>query len=263
MTSSASHESPESMAVVARGAGKPFAPSPGFIRRPAVASCMPMKSSGPGSLTEIDRWDGGAGWIAHAEEEMQRASHALVSDGEVWVVDPVDVDGLDEWLAELGEVAGVVVLLDRHKRDSAAVARRHDVAVHVPRWMSGVATKLDAPVERTDDTLGDTGYEVHRIIDNPFWQEAALYNPESRVLVTPEAFGTVEYYCAPEEDLGVHPALRLFPPKKLERFDADRLLVGHGEGVPEGASRAIRDALDGARRNAPGLYAKTLRDALP
>jgi hypothetical protein len=223
---------------------------------------MPMKSSGPGSLNEIDRWDGGAGWVAHPDEEMQRASHALLSDGDVWVVDPVDADGLDEWLTDLGNVAGVLVLLDRHKRDAAVLATRHDVAVHVPRWMSGVATKLDARVERLGGTLADTGYEVQRVIDNPLWQEAALHHPEEGVLLTPEVFGTVDYYCAPGERLGVHPALRLFPPRKLGRFDADRLLVGHGEGVATGAGDAIEAALDSSRRNAPGLYVKTLRNAL-
>jgi hypothetical protein len=221
-----------------------------------------MKSSGRGSVNEIDRWDGGAGWIAHPDEEMQRASHALVTDDGVWVVDPVDADGLDEWLADLGDVAGTVVLLDRHKRDAAAVASRHGVAVHVPDWMSGVASKLDAPVERFEGTLGGSGYELVRVIDNPFWQEAALYHPEDATLLTPEALGTIGYYCAPDERLGVHPALRLFPPRKLGRFDADRLLTGHGGGVMENAARAIDRALDSSRRNAPSLYAKTLRDTL-
>ena len=110
-----------------------------------------MKGSGEASLREIDRYDGGVGWIAYPDEDMQRASHAVVGEnGGVWVVDPVDAAGLDELLAEYGEVAGVVVLLDRHKRDAAAIATRHDVSVYVPDFMDAVAQELDAPVERGD-----------------------------------------------------------------------------------------------------------------
>lgn len=223
---------------------------------------MPMKASGGGAVNEVDRWEGGAGWIAHPEEGMQRASHALVGEDGVWVLDPVDVPGLDEFLAEFGEVAGVVVALDRHRRDSAAVARRHDAAIHIPSWMSGVEPKLDAPVERLGDRLGGTGFELRRVVDNPLWQEVALYDPDRRTLFTPEALGTVDYYCAPGERVGVHPMLRLLPPRELGRLEVDRLLCGHGEGVPEGAGAAVSAALSGARRNAPGLYLKTLRNAL-
>jgi hypothetical protein len=231
---------------------------------------MPMKASGGGSISEIDRWEGGAGWIAHPEEGIQRASHALVDgngDGDgngagVWVLDPVDAPGLDAFLADLGEVAGVVVTLDRHRRDAGPLARRHDVAVHVPSWMSGVGRKVDAPVERLGESLGGTGFEVRRLIDNPFWQEAVLYDPDRRVLFTPEALGTVDYYCARDERVGVHPMLRLLPPRELGGLDVERLLCGHGEGVPEGAGAAVSAALSGARRNAPGLYLKTLRSAL-
>jgi hypothetical protein len=216
-----------------------------------------MKASGGGSVNEIDRWEGGAGWIAHPEEGMQRASHAVAGDDGAWVFDPVDVPGLDGFLADL-----VVVTLDRHRRDAAAVARRHDVAVHIPSWMSGVEPKLDAPVERLGDRLGATGFEVWRLVDNPVWQEAALYDPDRRVLFTPEALGTVDYYRARGERVGVHPMLRLLPPRELGRLDVERLLCGHGEGVPEGAGGAVSAALSGARRNAPGLYLKTLRNAL-
>jgi len=61
------------------------------------------------------------------------------------VFDPVDAPGVDDLLADLGTVAGVVVGLDRHKRDSAAIATRHDVPVYVADWMTGVAEEIDAP----------------------------------------------------------------------------------------------------------------------
>jgi len=131
-------------------------------------------------FTEIDRFESGVGWIAHPEEKMQRASHALEVDGEVWIIDPVDAEGLDDLLAEFGEVAGVVVTLDRHKRDAAAIANRHDVHVYLPRFFEGVAEELDAPIVRFETELADTGLEARTIVDNRFWQEVALYNPRRR-----------------------------------------------------------------------------------
>lgn len=224
---------------------------------------MPMKGSGTSELREIDRWEDGVGWIAYPDEGMQRASHAFVGDdGGVWVVDPVDADGLDDLLAELGDVAGVVVMLDRHKRDSAAIANRHDVSVYVPDWMTGVASELDAPVQRFGRQLADTGYRAITVRDSsvPPWQEVALYHEESGTLVVPESVGAADYFLAPGESLGVHPMLRLFPPERaLGSLSPERILVGHGPGVTSGAATALRDALDGSRRRSPSLYGKTLR----
>jgi hypothetical protein len=215
---------------------------------------------------EIDRWDRGVGWIGRPDEKMQRASHALVGDeGGVWVIDPVDARGLDDLLAEFGDVVGVVVGLDRHKRDAARVANRHDVPVYIPEWMSGVAAKLDAPVERFAGTLGESGYEAFTIRDASFppWQEVGLYHRENGTLVIPEAVGTVSFFCAPGERLGVHPMLRPVPPRDaLSGFAPDRILVGHGAGVTTDAAAALRDALDGARRNLPGAYGKALKELL-
>jgi hypothetical protein len=222
---------------------------------------MPLKG-GRADLREIDRWDGGVGWIAYPDERMQRASHALRGEDGVWVVDPVDAPALDDLLADLGTVQGVAVCLDRHKRDADAVARRHDVSVHVPAWMDGVADAFDAPVERIQGELGDSGYRVHRIRDAAFprWQEAGLYGPEGTLLV-PEAVGTAPFFCAPEERLGVHPMLRPIPPRdELGDIAVSRVLVGHGEGVFDGADRALRNALDGARRRLPSAYARIVRE---
>jgi hypothetical protein len=227
---------------------------------------MPMKGGDSDGYREIDRWDQGVGWIAYPDEGMQRASHAVVGDdGGVWVVDPVDAPGLDDLLAEFGDVAGVVVGLDRHKRDSAAVARRHDVAVHLPQWMSGVAGDLDAPVERFGGELADSGFQAVRIRDTaiPPWQEVGLYHDDDGTLIVPEAVGTATYFRAPGERLGVHPMLRLTPPRReLSRFDPDRVLVGHGEGVTTDAAGALRDALDNARSNAPAAYGRAFKSLL-
>lgn len=223
---------------------------------------MPMKGSGQSELREIDRWEGGVGWIAYPDEQMQRASHAIAVDGGVWLLDPVDADGLDALLAEFGEVVGVVVMLDRHKRDAAAIARRHDVSVYVPDWMTGVASELDAPVERFGRELADTGYRAITVRDStvPPWQEVGLYHEASGTLVVPESVGAAEYFLAPGEQLGVHPMLRLFPPTRaLASLSPERILTGHGPGVMENASTALRDALDNSRRRTPSLYGKALK----
>jgi hypothetical protein len=219
---------------------------------------MPIKGSGSAEMEVIDRFDDGVGWIAHPEETMSRASHAVVSDGELWVLDPVDAAGVDDLLAEFGEVAGVVTLLDRHKRDSAAIANRHDVSVFVPQWMSGVTESLDAPTERFGDRLA--GFEVEPLVDNPIWQEAVLFDGET--LVVPEALGTVEYFRASSESLGVHPMLRMVPPRSLRGYDPERLLVGHGEGVFEDVPASIRTAIKGSRSKAPSMYLKSFKQFL-
>ncbi len=226
---------------------------------------MPMKGDGSTTLAEIDRFDGGVGWVAYPNETMQRASHALDTDEGLWLVDPVDADSLDELLAEFGEVAGVVVCLDRHKRDAAQIARRHDVSVHIPRWMSDVASKIDAPTERVDGQLSGTDYELFEIRNSsvPPWQEAGLYNPDTGTLVVPESVGTASYFTVESERLGVHPMLRMVPPRKtLGRFTPERVLVGHGAGVLDDAADALAAALAGSKRNTLSLYGKTAKQFL-
>jgi hypothetical protein len=230
---------------------------------------MGLKGSGPATDPQIiDRFEtedghAGFGWLPYPEEAMQRASHALAVDGEVWVVDPIDAEGIDDRLADLGEVAGIVVLLDRHKRDAGVLARRHDVPVYVPGAMDGVAEAIEAPIERFYRSLGDTGYTVHTVVDNFAWTEVALYDEDSGTLVVPEAVGTTDYFLAGTEQLGVHPALRLKPPTSLGRFDPDRILVGHGAGIHEDAPAILEDALSGARGRTPELYLKNLKTFLP
>lgn len=222
-----------------------------------------MKSSGPAAdWQEMDSFDGGFSWIAYPDETMERASHALAVDGEVWLVDPVDAEGIDDRIEEYGEVAGVVILLDRHKRDAAAFATRHDVSVWVPAFMDGVVEELDAPTERFRHELADTGYVAHTLVDNRMWQEAILYEEDDGVLVVPEAVGTTSYFRAAGESLGVHPMLRLTPPRELDRFTPERVLVGHGPGIHEDVADTVGDAIDGSRRRAPQLMFKTVKDTV-
>lgn len=216
---------------------------------------MPMKADAHATqFEEIDRFEGGVGWIAHPEETMERASHLVVSGGDVWVIDPVDADGIDDLVAEFGDVRGVVVLLDRHTRDAASIARRYDVPVFVPSFVT-----VDVPVETVSfsERLPDSEYEVFEILDWPGWTEAALYDGDT--LVVPEALGGNEYSLAGRERIGVHPALRLTPPKTLKQFSPGRILTGHGSGILEDGTDALEYALNGARSRAPRVWLNGLK----
>jgi len=224
-----------------------------------------MSTDGTGQSStwkEIDEWEGGTGWMADPDDDLQMASHALDGEDGLYLVDPVTFDGIEEFLAERGEVAGIVLLLDRHKRDAAELANRFEVPVYVPAFMDDVRRELDAPVEPLGRQLPGTEYTVRTVIDNFLWKEAALCGEESRTLVVPESVGTSEFFRTSDERIGVHPGLRLNPPKKLARFRPERVLVGHGEGVFEDAAQALDYALSGSRKRAPRYYAGLARSFL-
>jgi hypothetical protein len=187
-----------------------------------------------------DEFDAGFGWIA--DEFMQRCSHALVVEGRVWLIDPVDGDGVEERVRAAGTPAGVLQLLDRHNRDCAALAARLGVRHHlVPQG-----------------SLGPFGFVG--IKDSRSWKEVALWWPERRVLVCADALGTAPYFRAGEERLAVHPLLRLSPPlRQLGALEPEVVLCGHGEGLLEDASGALRQALSTSRRRIPGQVASAWR----
>lgn len=178
----------------------------------------------------------GLTWLPNVAEAMQRACHALLLGGAVWVIDPVDVEGLDERIIDVGAPAGVLQLLDRHNRDCAAVAARLGVAHHrLP--FGGVE---------------GAAFEAVPLIRNRFWNELALWAPAERALVVAEAVGTGPYFRAGDEPIGVHPMLRPFPPRALGAYEPLHLLSGHGAGMHgHETPAALRDALDGARRRIP------------
>jgi hypothetical protein len=188
-------------------------------------------------LTElVDRQEWGFGWISTEQPRLRMASHALLADGGVWLIDPTDEAGIEERVRALGEPAGVLQLLDRHNRACAELARRLGVPHHrVP--FEGVGPFESVPVLRRSR-----------------WQEVALWWPERRVLVTADALGTVPHYFAlGGERLGVHPLLRLTPPRQLARLAPEHVLCGHGEGVHERATEAVREALAHSLRRLPRL----------
>lgn len=191
-----------------------------------------------------DETEFGFGWIAGEPASMERASHALAADGAVWVIDPVAGPGVEERVRALGEPRGVLMLLDRHRRDCGALAERLSVPVH--------ATPFDG--------VEDAPFSFIPVIRNRLWREVALWWEERRVLVCPEAVGTAPLFRAPRERLAVHPALRLVPPRRqLAGLEPEHLLVGHGEGIHGDEARiALREALAGSRRTAPSWARKRL-----
>jgi hypothetical protein len=185
------------------------------------------------SARVVDELDFGFGWISSEKPNLQLASHALVDDGRVWVIDPTDAPDVDERIRALGEAAGVIQLLDRHNRAS----ERFAVRLGVPH--------LEVPFGGVDGSP----FEVVPVVKRRRWQEVALWWPERRVLVCGDALGTVPHYFAlGRERLGVHPLLRLTPPRNLGAFEPEHVLVGHGAGVHDRAAAALDDALAGSRR---------------
>ena len=174
---------------------------------------------------------------------MQRTSHALVADGGVWVIDPVAWNDAEERARLLGEPRGVLQLLDRHDRDCAAVAERLGVPHHV------------VPTGKLDGAP----FEFLRIARSRFWREVALWWREPRVLACADALGTISFFCAPGERLGVHPLLRLKPPRGLRRVYPEHVLTGHGEGVHDDAAAALHEALRTSRRRLPAALGRLLR----
>ena len=181
----------------------------------------------------VDELPFGFGWLMR--ERYGRTSHALAEGGRVWLVDPVDVDGLDERVRGLGEPAGVIQLLDRHHRDCAAVAARLGVRLHV-----------------VPESLPGTPFEIRRVVQIPRWHEVALWWPKERTLVAADAIGTLSFFTAGGGAVGLHPFLRVMPPREaLGGFEPEHLLVGHGRGVHDGAADALEDALRSARSGLP------------
>lgn len=183
------------------------------------------------------------GWIAPEPRFMQRCSHAVAAGGRVWVIDPVADDAALDRVLALGEPGGVVQLLDRHARDCARVAKQLGVRHYqVP----------DRPPHRTP-------FEVLPVLHWRRWHEVALWFPEQRTLVCAEALGTAQFYRAPSERLAVSPLQRLFLPRSLLAVEPEHILVGHGEGVHDDATAALRDAVAHARSRAPAWFWAGLR----
>ena len=195
-------------------------------------------------MTELryDEYDFGLSWVV--KEQMGRTSHALRDDsGGVWLIDPVDVPEAIDRALELGAPAGVIQLLDRHERDGEALAGRFGVPLH-----------------RLPDSVPGSPFEVFDVVDLPKWREKGLWWPARRALVVAEAVGTVRYFRVGARHAGIHPFLRLLPPKAPRRYTPEHLLVGHGAGVHGAdAKTALDEAYHRSRRDLPRLPLAMLR----
>lgn len=170
---------------------------------------------------------------------MQRASTAIRLDEGWLLTDPLDADELDEALAG-APVAGVTLLLGRHRRAAEAIAARHGVSIGAPL---------------------PSGIEQRRVVRFPGWHEVALWLPDRRLLVAADVLGTAPYFLASDaERLAVHPLVRPFPPRRaLAGIEPHMIAVGHGAPVTEDAPTALAEALRTSRRRLPGAYRRAWR----
>ena len=102
-------------------------------------------------------------------------------------------------------------------------------------------------------------FEILPVLRWRHWHEIALWFPEQRTLAVAEALGTAQFYRAPSERLAVSPLQRVVRPRSLLAVEPEHILVGHGEGVHEDATAALRDAIAHARSRAPAWFWAGLR----
>jgi len=175
----------------------------------------------------------GFSWVV--EEAATRTSHALVSDGRVWLIDPVEWVPALERAKALATPAAVVQLLDRHNRDCAAIADR-----------------LAVPHVVVPDAIASSPFDCVPVVRSRVWRETALWWPETRTLVVAEAIGANRFFRAGDEQVGVHLLLRPRPPSRLAAYRPEHLLLGHGEGVHGGAAAAaLNEAIATATTRLP------------
>jgi hypothetical protein len=187
----------------------------------------------------VDEGELGFGWLDPGDK-LERCSHALLVEEKVWLVDAVFAEGMVERVRALGELAGVIQLLDRHGRDCAA-------------WSDGLGVPLHVVPP------GRVPFEVVPVVRSRWWREVALWWPERRTLVCGDALGTAAYFRAGAERLAVHPILRLRPPRRLGGLEPEHVLCGHGAGIHDDAPAAVREALATARRRLPHAWLGAIR----
>src|SRR3954451_573440 len=192
---------------------------------------------------------GSFSWIAGGEERLEGNSAGLALDDGWLLIDAVDAPALDAAL-EGRPVLGVTYLLDRHQRDTDAVASRLGARILVPAVLAGRGEPLELP-----------GVQERVIISLVGWNESALWLPDRGLLVCVEALGTAPFFLGrPGDRLGVHAFLRLRPPRgAVGGLPVRSLAVGHGEPLRgEGLGAEIDDVLARARRDLPRIAGRAL-----
>jgi hypothetical protein len=186
---------------------------------------------------DVEEHELGLTWVV--SEPMERAFHALVDGGRIWLVDPLDGPEIEE-AAALGEPAAVLQLLDRHNRDCAEIAAR-----------------LGVPHLKVPDAVPGSPFEAIPAVRVPRWRETALWWPERKALVVAEALAANPMHTGGEQRVGMHLFLRPWPPGSLREYRPEHLLLGHGRSVhgPE-ATGELETAYARARRDLPRVLLK-------
>ena len=178
-------------------------------------------------------------------EAMRRSSHALADGGRVWLIDPVSDEAALAAAEALGEVAGVIQLLDRHPRGCEALAERYGVPHH-----------------RLPEGSAGTPFELLRTIWIPGWRELHLWWAKRRLLLVSEAVGSSPYFAAGRR-AGIHPMLRLKAPGSPREHTPRHLLFGHGAPIHEDAGGALEEAYMNSIRDIPGAVGAMFRAGRP
>ena len=113
------------------------------------------------AVRELTEHPLGLTWVG--DDSLERAAHALVHDGRVWLVDPFEDEEALARVAELGELAGVLQLFVAHERDGKAIAKR-----------------LGAPFLSLPEQVPDAPFSVLRLDSVKVWKERALRRPRTR-----------------------------------------------------------------------------------
>ncbi|MEH3054986.1 MAG: hypothetical protein PGN13_13460 [Patulibacter minatonensis] len=182
---------------------------------------------------DLHPFEHGVTWVMR--EWMRRGSHAVKADGKVWLIDPVDVPEAIEAARALGEFGGVIQLLDRHPRACRALAEHYGI-----------------PFFRLPDELPIPGVQVFSVLRGKYWNERALWFPDTGTLVVAEVLGTNQYYALAKNPVGVHPMLRGITRAKVgDHLPVQHLLVGHGAPVHTDAAQLIATAYQRRLRDLP------------
>ena len=156
------------------------------------------------------------------------ASHALLADGGAWVVDPTEAP-VEDRIRALGEPAGVIQLLDRHERACSQFAER-------PRRARTTASRSRASPNHVRDRAGAAA---------PLAGERSRSGGPSgacSVCARRARYGAA--LLRARRGAARRPSVpRATPPRRWAQLEPDHVLCGHGAGVHEEATAAVRDAL--------------------
>lgn len=186
------------------------------------------------SQLKFTEFDSGLSWTVR--ESGERTSHALLQDGNVWLIDPLDIGDAIERAQALGKVVGIIQLLDRHNRDCAQLAK-----------------SLGVPQHKLPESIDGSPFAFFSVLDKPKWREVGLWWEAEKVLAVAESVGTTKGFAVGGAAVGVHPMLRLTPAHSPGEYTAaEHFLPGHG--VPLHSLRAganVKEAIDHSRRQIP------------